>query len=315
MQLRSQVEFFGRALVERGATDPDLVVLDADVSASTKTEYFKEAYPDRFVQVGISEQDLVGVASGLAMSGKTPVAAAFANFIVGRAWEQVLNTVARQSLNVKLVGTHSGLSPSADGESHQSIADIAAMRVIPNLSVLAPADSASAGCLTGGMIDHRGPVYMRLSRGATPTVYPDDVDLSIGRAETVAEGSDVAVIAAGNMVHVALQAAESLRGEGVEARVVDMHTLKPLDLQAVIQSARETGALVTVEEHSVIGGLGGAVSEALSENVPTPLRRVGVMDSFGMTSRSYQRLLERYGLTPEAVAEAARQVLEAKKKS
>ena len=314
MQLKAPVEYFGRALVEKGATDPDLVVLDADVSASTKTEFFKEAYPDRFIEVGISEQDLVGVASGLAVSGKTPVAAAFANFIVGRAWEQLLNTVARQNLNVKIVGTHSGLSPSADGESHQSIADIAAVRVIPHFSVVVPADAPSTGCLTGEMIDRRGPVYLRLSRGATPTVYPDDVELSIGRAETIAEGSDVTVIAAGNMVHVALQAAESLREEKVEAKVVDMHTVKPLDQSAVIESAKETGAVVTVEEHSVLGGLGGAVSEILSENYPTPLRSVGVMDRFGTSSRNYQRLLERYGLTPEAVAEAAKKVLEAKKK-
>jgi transketolase len=314
LQLKAQVEYFGRALVEKGATDPDLVVLDADVSASTKTGFFQEAYPDRFIQVGISEQDLVGVASGLAVSGKTPVAAAFAIFIVGRAWEQVLNTVARQNLNVKIVGTHSGLSPSADGESHQSIADIAAVRVIPCISVVVPADAAAAGCLTGEMIDRRGPVYMRLSRGATPVVYPDDVELRIGRAETLSEGSDVAVIATGNMVHVALQAAESLREEGVEAKVVDMHTVKPLDASAVIESAEETGAVVTVEEHSVLGGLGGAVSEVLSENYPTPLRRVGVMDRFGTSSRNYQRLLERYGLTPAAVVEAASKVLEAKKR-
>lgn len=314
MQLKAQVEYFGRALVEKGATDPDLVVLDADVSASTKTGFFQEAYPDRFIQIGISEQDLVGVASGLAVSGKTPVAAAFATFIVGRAWEQVFNTVARQNLNVKIVGTHSGLSPSADGGSHQSIADIAAVRVIPHISVVVPADAPAAGCLTGEMIERRGPVYLRLSRGATPTVYPDDVELRIGRAETLTEGSDVAVIATGNMVHVALQAAESLRGDGVEAKVVDMHTVKPLDRSAVIESAKETGAVVTVEEHSVLGGLGGAVSEVLSENYPTPLRRVGVMDRFGISSRNYQRLLERYGLTPEAVAEAAKQVLEAKKK-
>lgn len=314
MQLKAQVEYFGRALVEKGATDPDLVVLDADVSASTKTGFFREAYPDRFIQIGISEQDLVGVASGLAVSGKTPVAAAFATFIVGRAWEQVLNTVARQNLNVKIVGTHSGLSPCADGGSHQSIADIAAVRVIPYISVVVPADAPAAGCLTGEMIDRRGPVYLRLSRGATPTVYPDDVELRIGRAETLSEGGDVTIIAAGNMVYVALQAAESLRGDGVEAKVVDMHTVKPLDTSAVIESAKETGAVVTVEEHSVIGGLGGAVSEILSENYPTPLRRVGVMDRFGTSSRNYQRLLERYGLTPEAVAEAAKQVLEAKKK-
>jgi len=314
LQLKAQVEYFGRALVEKGATDPDLVVLDADVSDSTKTGFFQEAYPDRFIQVGISEQDLVGVASGLAVSGKTPVAAAFATFIVGRAWEQVLNTVARQNLNVKLVGTHSGLSPSADGESHQSIADIAAVRVIPYISVVVPADAPAAGCLTREMIDRRGPVYLRLPRGATPTIYPDDVELSIGRAETITEGSDVAVVAAGNMVHVALQAAESLRGNGVEAKVVDMHTVKPLDTSAVVESAKETGAVVTVEEHSVLGGLGGAVSEVLSENYPTPLRRVGVMDRFGVSSRNYQRLLERYGLTPTAVAEAAKQALEAKKK-
>ena len=314
MQLKAQVEYFGRVLVEKGATDPDLVVLDADVSVSTKTSFFQETYPERFIQVGISEQDLVGVASGLAVSVKTPVAAAFATFIVGRAWDQLFNTVARQNLNVKIVGTHSGLSPCADGESHQAIADIAAVRVIPHFSVVVPADAPAAGCLTGEMIDRRGPVYLRLSRGATPTVYPDDIDLRIGRAETISEGSDVALIAAGNMVHIALKAAESLQEESVEAKVVDMHTVKPLDQSAVIESAKETGAIVTVEEHSVLGGLGGAVSEILSENYPTPLIRVGVMDRFGMTSRNYQRLLERYGLTPAAVAEAASKVLEAKKR-
>ena len=310
MQLKQQVEYFGRALVQQGAVNPGLVVLDADVSASTKTSFFQEAYPERFIQVGISEQDLVGVASGLAMSGKTPVAAAFANFIVGRGWEQLFNTAARQSLNVKLVGTHAGLSAHADGESHQSIADIAVTRSLPHLAVVVPADAHAAGCLTVEMIQRRGPVYLRLPRGDTPIVYPEDVELSIGTAETVREGSDVALIAAGNMVHVALEAAESMRGEGVDAKVVDMHTVKPLDQGSVIQSAKETGAVVTVEEHSVIGGLGGAVSEALSEQRPTPLRRVGIMDRFGSSSRNYQRLLERYGLTAAAVAEAASRVME-----
>jgi transketolase len=314
LQLKAQVEYFGRALVEKGATDPNLVVLDADVSASTKTVFFQETYPDRFIQVGISEQDLLGVASGLAVSGKTPVAAAFATFIVGRAWEQLFNTIARQNLNVKIVGTHSGLSPSADGESHQSIADIATVRVIPHLSVVVPADAASAGCLTREIIDHRGPVYLRLSRGSTPTVYPDDVELKIGRSEIITEGSDVAIIAIGNMVHIALQAAKSLQGDRIEAKVIDMHTVKPLDQPTVIRLAEETGALVTVEEHSVIGGLGGAVSEVLSENNPTPHRRVGVTDRFGTSSRNYQLLLERYNLTPSSVVKAVKNVLKAKKK-
>jgi transketolase len=310
VELKSQVEYFGRALVEKGASIHDLVVLDADVSDSTKTAYFMETYPERFIQVGISEQDLIGIAAGLALSGKTPVAAAFANFIVGRAWEQILNTVSRQELNVKIVGTHSGLSPHADGGSHQSVADIATMRVLPNMEVVVPADAAAAGCLIKGLIDQRGPAYLRLSRGFTPIVYPDDVTLSLGEAVTLAEGQDIAIIALGNMVNVARQAAKALKEKNIGARVVDMHTVKPLDEEALLRAARDCGAIVTVEEHSVMGGLGGAVAELLTQEMPTPMRMIGIQDRFGGSSRTYPDLLKKYGLTPEAVVDAAVELVE-----
>ncbi|MCW4048133.1 MAG: transketolase family protein [Candidatus Bathyarchaeota archaeon] len=312
MQLKSQVDYFGRALLEKGTANPDIVVLDADVSASTKTSYFQESYPERFIEVGISEQDMIGIAAGLSLSGKIPVAAAFATFIVGRAWEQVANTVARQSLNVKIVGTHSGLTPSADGESHQSIADIAVTRVLPNMVVEVPADAAAAGWATRELLDRKGPVYLRLGRGSFPMIYPDDIELEVGRAETLLDGDDVTIVSTGSMVHVALSAAETLMEEGLSSRVLDMHTIKPLDCDALEKAASETGCIVTVEEHSVIGGLGGAVTEAVSERKPVPISRVGIKDRFGQSSRNYQALLERYGLTPEAVAGAARKVVESK---
>jgi transketolase len=309
VQLRSQVEYFGRALLERGASNPNIVVLDSDVSASTKTSYFQESFPDRFIEVGISEQDIIGMSAGLALTGKIPVAAAFATFIVGRAWEQIANTVARQNLNVKIVGTHSGLSPSADGESHQSIADIALMRVLPNMLVECPADAAAAGSTTKSLIDHRGPVYLRLIRGNSPVVYPDGFEIKIGVAQTLNEGEDVTIIAAGNMVAVALDASKVLEEENVSVNVIDMHTIKPLDHSTINEAALRTGAIITLEEHSIIGGLGGAIAEAVSESNPVPVLRIGVKDRFGQSSRNYQALLERYGLTSESVVMAARKIL------
>ncbi len=312
MEQRSQVEYFGQALLELGATNPDLVVLDVDVSASTKTTFFGERYPERFIQVGISEQDVIGVAAGLAASGKVPVAAGFATFIAGRGWEQIMNTVARQRLNVKIVATHSGLSPAADGESHQSIGDIALMRVLPGMKVVVPADASAAASATRSLIADRGPSYLRLVRGSTPIVYPDEHELKIGESEALRDGSDVTLVACGVMVPKALNAAETLKEEGVIAGVLDMHTLKPLDEEAMIRSARETGAIVTAEEHSIIGGLGSAVAEVLAENHPTPLRRVGIRDRFGESSRSYSELQEAMGLTPQAIVEAAHAAMKMK---
>jgi transketolase len=289
------VEYFGESLLSLGFEREELVVLDSDVSASTKTSYFAERFPDRFIQVGISEQDMVGVAAGLAASGKIPVVCGFAIFVTGRAWEQVANSVARPGLNVKLVGTHGGLSPSADGSSHQALSDIALMRTLPKMKVVIPADASGASAALNELVNLSGPSYLRLGRGAFPVIYEDGSDFTIGES---------IVISNGIMVSRALEAAEELMRGGIDATVIDMHTVKPLDHSKVKKVAEDTGALVTVEEHSIIGGLGSAVAETVSEILPTPVVRVGVRDQFGESSRSYITLLEKYGLSAQAIKEA-----------
>ncbi|MEE8354266.1 MAG: transketolase family protein [Candidatus Bathyarchaeia archaeon] len=310
MELSSQLESFGRTLVELGREREDIVVLDPDVASSTKTTYFAESFPSRFIRVGISEQDMLGIASGLAASGKTPVAVGFAMFIIGRGWEQIANSIARQRLDAKIVGTHAGLSPHADGESHQMYGDVALMRVIPHMRVVVPGDAPSAAAALRAALEYRGPVYLRLMRGSTPTVYGEDIEFEMGRANVLREGSDATVFANGIMLSQALTAAESLKEEGIDVRVVDMHTVKPLDAGAIKKAARETGAIVTAEEHSIIGGLGSAVAESLAETAPTPMERIGIRDRFGESSRSYTELLAHVGLTPEAIADAVRRVIE-----
>ncbi len=310
MEQSSQLESFGRALVDLGREREEIVVLDPDVASSTKTTYFAESFPSRFIRVGISEQDMLGIASGLAAAGKTPIAVGFAMFIIGRGWEQIANSIARQKLDAKIVGTHAGLSPHADGESHQMYGDVALMRTIPNMRVMVPGDAPSAVEALRAALEYRGPVYLRLMRGSTPTVYGEDIEFEMRRANVLREGSDATVIANGIMLSQALTAAESLIGEGVDVRVVDMHTVKPLDAGAIEKAARETGAMVTAEEHSIIGGLGSAVAESLAETVPTPLERIGIRDRFGESSRSYAELLAHVGLTPEAIADAVRRVIE-----
>ena len=309
MEQSSQLESFGRALVDLGREREDIVVLDPDVASSTKTTYFAESFPSRFIRVGISEQDMLGIASGLAAAGKTPIAVGFAMFIIGRGWEQIANSIARQRLDAKIVGTHAGLSPHADGESHQMYGDVALMRTIPHMRVVVPGDAPSAVEALRAALEYRGPVYLRLMRGSTPTVYGEDIEFEMGRANVLQEGSDATVIANGIMLAQALTAAERLRGEGIDVRVVDMHTVKPLDAGAIEKAARETGAIVTAEEHSIIGGLGSAVAETLAETTPTPMERIGIRDRFGESSRSYPELLAHVGLTPEAIADAVRRII------
>lgn len=304
-----QVEYFGKALVDMGAKYNDLVVLDADVSASTKTSYFEERFPRRFIQTGISEQDMIGIAAGLALCGKTAVAAAFANFLIGRGWEQIVNSVARQRLNVKIVGSHAGLSPSSDGASHQALGDVALMRVIPNMVVVVPSDASQAGNAIIELVESYGPAYLRLGRGSSYVIYEDDAEYSIGEAITVRTGSDSTIICNGSMVKIALDAAEILHNEGISVRVLDMHTVKPLDRHSIIKAASETGAIVTAEEHNINGGLGSAVAECLSEEKPTIMKRVGVLDRFGASSRSYPELLDYLGLTPDGVAHAVKDIV------
>lgn len=309
----SQLEHFGKALMTLGTEREDLVVLDPDVSASTKTTYFAEKFPERFIRVGISEQDMMGIAAGLAASGKTPVACGFAVFVAGRTWEQIANSIARPGLNVKIVGTHSGLSPHADGDSHQAFGDVATMRVLPNMKVVVPADAPEAVEALKALVDRYGPAYLRLGRGATPVVYDEGCDFTLGEACILREGSDVTIMANGVMVSIALRASELLARDGVDAGVVDMHTVKPLDVAFIEKAADETGAIVTAEEHSTIGGLGGAVAETLAESRPTPMMRVGIRDRFGESSRSYTDLLDGLGLTSDAIMEAVQTVMKRRK--
>ena len=298
--------------MELGREREDIVVLDPDVASSTKTTYFAETFPSRFIRVGISEQDMLGIAAGLAASGKTPVAVGFAMFIIGRGFEQIANSIARQGLNAKIVGTHAGLSPHADGESHQMYGDVALMRTIPNIRVVVPGDAPSAVEALKDAIDYRGQVYLRLMRGLTPTVYGEDIDFEMGRANVLRDGSDATIVANGIMLSLALTAAERLIGEEIDVRVIDMHTVKPLDAGAIERAARETGAIVTAEEHSIIGGLGSAVAEILVETIPTPMERIGIKDHFGESSRSYPELLSHVGLTSDTIAEAVRRIIERK---
>jgi transketolase len=296
-----------------GMENDDLVVLDPDVAASTKTIYFAEKFPERYINVGISEQDMIGVAAGLAMSGKVPLACGFAIFIAGRAWEQIANAVARPNLNVKIVATHSGFSPYADGDSHQSFGDVAIIRVLPNMKVVVPADANAVVRALEALVTSYGPTYLRLGRGTIPMVYEEDFEFRLGRASLVREGADATIISCGIMVSMAVEAAEALSAEGLDVRVVDMHTIKPIDAESILQAAKGTGAIVTAEEHSVIGGLGSAVSEILSKNAPTPIEMVGINDCFGESSRDYRSLLEKNGLTAEGVSKAVYRVLERKK--
>jgi transketolase len=300
---------YGEALVEAGRLNEEIVVLDADLSGSTKTALFGRAFPDRFFQIGISEADMMGTAAGLAASGRLPFVSTFAIFAAGRGWEQIRNSIAAPNLSVRICPTHGGISVGEDGSSHQCTEDLALMRVIPNMSVLVPADAVETRSMVRFLAgEHPGPVYMRLGRPKFPVVLPDDYAFRFGRAHTLREGDDVALIACGQMVAVALDTAELLAGRGVAARVINMSTIKPVDADTVLAAARETRGSVTLEEHSIVGGLGGAVAEVLAESHPARLIRIGVRDRFG-TSGPPDDLFRLYNMTPESVDERIRSVL------
>lgn len=299
---------YGRALVKLGESNPDLVVLDADLSKSTKTVEFARAFPDRFFEVGVAEQNLMGTAAGLAAAGKLPFASSFAIFATGRAFEQIRNTIAYPRLNVKIAATHAGITVGEDGASHQSIEDVGLMRLVPNMTVLVPADALETEKAVWAAAEIQGPVYLRLGRLAVPQVYRDDYRFSIGEAVEMRPGNDLTFFANGLMVYEALQAAEALRMKGISARVINMHTVKPLDQQTVIKAAGETGAIITAEEHSVIGGLGSAVAEVLGEHLPVPMRRIGILDRFGESGKP-EELMNKYGLTSHYLAAAAEELL------
>lgn len=307
-------EAFGKMLAALADKYPELVVLDADLAGATKSGEFKKACPERFIDMGIAEADMIGVAAGLATCGKKPFACSFAMFTAGRAYEQVRNSVAYPHLNVKVIGSHGGLSVGEDGATHQCIEDIALMRAIPGMVVLNPCDGAEMRAAVQALIDYDGPAYMRLGRSAVETVT-DSVPgykFEIGKGAVLKDGSDVTIAATGMMVQNALAAAGMLEKDGISARVLDIHTIKPLDRELIIKTAKETGAIVTSEEHNVIGGLGSAVAECVAESFPVPVLRHGVMDVFGRSGKASE-VLEAYGLTAEKIAETAKRAVSMKK--
>ena len=299
---------YGKTLAKLGAEYPDIVVLDADLSGSTQTKHFAQVFKDRFFNMGIAEQDLMGTAAGLALGGKIPFASTFAMFATGRAWEQIRQTIAYGNLNVKIVASHGGVTVGEDGGSHQAVEDLALMRILPNLVVLAPADGPETRAMTRWAAAYQGPVYMRTGRMSLPLIYDDSYRFELGRGSVLRDGGDVTLMALGVMVHACLEAADLLAQAGIAARVVNLACLKPLDWELVVACARETGAVVTAEEHMVIGGLGSAVCEVLGEHYPVPVKRVGLRDTFGISGKP-DLLLQHYGLTAADVAAAARQVM------
>jgi transketolase len=303
---------YGEILVELGRENQNIIVLDADLSKSTKTILFGKEFPERFFNMGIAEQNLMGTAAGLAASGKIPFASTFAMFATGRAFEQVRNTIAYPALNVKIAATHAGVTVGEDGGSHQSIEDIALMRSLPGMIVIVPADAAETRFAVKAAIEINGPVYIRMGRSAVPQIFDETHDFQVGQAVRLKEGQHVGIVTTGIMTAMALEAAEILAGEGIEAGVLHIHTIKPIDRDAIKRFAEESGCLVTAEEHSIIGGLGSAVTEVLAETYPVPVLRVGIQDHFG-ESGTPADLLEKYELTPQALVRSAKEVMERKK--
>ena len=308
MSMIATRDAYGETLAELGGEDPRIVVLDADLSGSTKTGVFAKKFPERFFNMGIAEANMVGTAAGLAAVGKVPFLSTFAIFAVGRAWEQVRQSLAYPKANVKVVATHGGVTVGEDGGSHQSIEDVAIMRAVPNMTVIVPADGVETKAAIRAVAAYKGPVYVRLGRNKVPTVFPADYRFEIGKGTELVAGTDLTFITTGLMTAQAVAAAEQLKKEGVSARVVHIGTIKPLDREIIVKAARETGLIVTAEEHSIVGGLGSAVAEVLAEECPVPLKRVGVNDRFG-TSGKAEELLKYFGLTAEDLVEAGREML------
>ncbi len=307
-------EGYGKALVELAETH-DFVVLDADLAEATKTCYFAKAYPNRFFDCGIAEANMIGIAAGLAASGKTVVASSFAMFAAGRAFEQIRNSVAYPHLNVKICATHAGITVGEDGATHQCLEDLALMRTIPGMTVLNPADAREGAAALKAALEMNGPCYIRYGRYAVPVLTDDEgFTFEIGKGQTLTDGNDVTIAATGMMVAAALEAASALACRGIYARVLNIHTIKPLDRALIMKAAAETGAIVTAEEHNIIGGLGSAVAECVSETCPVPVLRVGVKDEFGRSGK-VPPLLEMYGLTAEAIVAKVEEALRIKNKS
>lgn len=301
-------EAYGDALVEFGAKYDNIVVFDADLAEATKTGKFKKAYPDRFFDCGIAEGNMIAAAAGVATTGKIPFASSFAMFTAGRAFEQIRNAIGYPHLNVKIGATHAGITVGEDGATHQCCEDIGTMRTIPGMTIINPCDAVEARAAVEAAINYYGPVYMRFGRLAIPTLFDrDSYKLEIGKGVMMAEGTDVTIVATGLMVNMALEAKKLLADEGISAEVINIHTIKPIDREIIIKSARKTGAVVTAEEHNIIGGLGSAVCEVLCEDCPVKVARVGIEDKFGKSGK-VPALLEEYGLTPAHIAAKAKAI-------
>lgn len=295
---------FSEALIELGATNPNVVVLTADLAESTRANQFAQMYPERFIDVGVAEQNLAGVAAGLSHEGKIPIITSYAVFSPGRNWDQIRVSICYSQANVKIIGSHAGLNVGPDGATHQALEDLAITRVLPNLTVVSPADAEEARKATLALADHKGPCYLRFGRASTPVFTTKETPFKLGQAVRLTEGNDVTLIATGDMVYRALEAADRLSGE-IKLGVINIHTIKPLDEETLVRAARISGAVVTAEEHQISGGLGGAVAEVLAENYPVPIRRLGVRDTFGESGRPDQ-LIDHYHLGTDHLIEAIR---------
>lgn len=304
-ETRSTRDGYAAALLELGEKNENVVVLDADLAKSTQTEKFKLRFPERFIDCGVAEQNLMATAAGLAATGKTVFASTFAIFATGRAYDQVRNTIAYSDLNVKICASHGGVTVGEDGSSHQALEDIALMRAIPRMKVVVPADYYETREAVKAAAGIEGPFYVRIGRPKVPVLFGEDYRLEFGKALTLRPGRDVTILACGFMLHKALEAADELAGDGIEAEVIDLHTIKPLDREGILASASRTGRVVTCEEHSVLGGMGGAVAELLGEEMPTLMRRIGIKDSFG-TSGKAEELVEHFKLGSRHIAEVVR---------
>jgi len=303
---------FGKGLVDLGKKNKNVVVLSADLTDSTRANWFKKQFPDRFFGMGIAEQDMVCAAAGFALMGKIPFACTFGVFASGRAWDQIRVSVAYMNLNVKIIGTHGGISVGPDGATHQALEETALMRILPNMTVVVPADAIEAKKATLESADIKGPVYIRLGRAPVPVIVAEDSFFKIGKANVIRDGRDVAIIACGQMVYEAILACDILAKDGIKARLINMHTPKPIDRTAIIKAAEETGAIVTAEEHTVLGGLGSAVAEVVVGKHPVPIKMVGVKDRFGLSGEP-DELFKYFGLTAKDIAAAARAALKMKK--
>jgi len=308
VQLSSMRDALAESLLELGARDPRIVVLGADTSVSIKTSLFSDRYPDRFFNIGIAEANMIGIAAGLALSGKIPYVSTYSAFVPGKCLDQIRNAIAYPNLDVKIISSHGGISVGPDGASHQTVEDVAAMRAIPHIRVVIPADAPATKALIEESWKTSGPFYIRLSRPSVPEVYSSRLDLRVGRVKVLKEGTDLAIIACGVMVNEAIEAGDFLAKEGISAEIIDCHTLKPLDADAIVSVARKTGGLVTAEEQSIIGGLGSAVAEVVSGSYPVPISMIGVRDTFG-ESGEYRELMAKYGLTSKDIVRAAKKLV------